>query len=134
MKRLFIWAFSEVIFFFFYNVVLFYQNIFLNAKPAWYLCTRKKKGNPLIFFKYNICLGRFLSFEQKLIHLPLVYWLIQWLTDWLPHSLICPHNALKNWQKVEKAYSGQTLAGFKQVTWPTLLGGNNQRIFEQEQQ
>ena len=62
----------------------------------------------------------FLSFEQKPIHLPSMYWMTHWLT------IICPHNALKNLAKVEKAYTG--LQGFRQqVTWPTLLGsGNNQ--------
>ena len=44
------------------------------------------------------------------------------LTDWL----VCPHNALKNLAKVEKLYYGQFLKGFRQqVTWPTLLGGND---------
>ena len=54
----------------------------------------------------------FLSFEQKLIHLTSVHW----LTDWLTHSLICLHNALKNLTKVKKSYSGQTLTGFHEAS------------------
>ena len=39
----------------------------------------------------------------------MVDWLTQWITDSLTDSIICPHNALKNLEKVEKLYSGQTL-------------------------
>ena len=45
----------------------------------------------------------FLSFEQKLIHLPSVYW----LTDWL----ICPHNAPAN-------------LGWQIILWPNSYKGS----------
>ena len=61
----------------------------------------------------------FSSFEQKIIHLPSVYW--------LTYSLICPHIALKNLAKVEKPYSVQTFTGFQAVSHlaNALFGGNS---------
>ena len=46
----------------------------------------------------------FLNFEQKLIHLPSVYW--------LTHSSV-RLMLLETWQKWKKTYSGQTLASFQ---------------------
>ena len=59
----------------------------------------------IIFVFIFILYISFLSFEQKLLHLPSVYW--------LTYSLICPHNTLKNMAKAKKSYSGQTLTRFK---------------------
>ena len=50
-------------------------------------------------------------------------------TDWLTDSLICSQNALKTWQMFKNHTLAKLIQGFRQqVTWPTLLGGNNQRI------
>ena len=61
---------------------------------------------------------------KKLIHLPSVYL----LTHWLTHSSvrIIP---LKIWQRGKNHTLVKLLQGFKQqVTWPTLLWGNNLRV------
>ena len=88
----------------------------INTNP--FFCRPRWK----IFFFSSI----FLSFKQKLIHLPLVYW----LTD----SLVCPHKMLlKTWPRLKNHTLAKLLQEFRQkVTWPTLLGGNNMRILLKE--
>ena len=54
----------------------------------------------------------------NVLHLPSVYWLTDWLTNWL----ICPHNALRNFAKVQKYTLAKLLKqGFRQA----LIGGGD---------
>ena len=56
-------------------------------------------------------------------------WSTDWLTHSLTHSIICPLNAFKSWQRWKNHTLAKLLQGFRQqVTWPTHLKGNNLRI------
>ena len=83
-------------------------------------------SRPKQFFCLDMITGlhkkrSYLRVDQWLKHLLSVFWLTNWLTDSSVRIRL-----LKTWQRRKKHTQAKPLQGFRQqVTWPTLLGGNN---------